>query len=93
MSVKRMSLRFNLDKEEERRAWEHLQAVPGSRNRAVINAINQTLPEDLADVIRSTVRECFREFSAVPAEKPVQIPAISEDELGLLDSLEDFLGG
>lgn len=40
MSVKRMSLRFNLDNEAERKAWEYLKNATDSKNKAVITAIN-----------------------------------------------------
>lgn len=41
MSIKRMSLRFNLDNEADRKAWEHLKNTANSKNKAVITAINQ----------------------------------------------------
>lgn len=41
MSIKRMSLRFNLDNEADRKAWEHLKITADSKNKAVITAINQ----------------------------------------------------
>ena len=39
MSIKRMSLRFNLDNESDRKAWEHLQSIPDSKNKAVIDQL------------------------------------------------------
>ena len=41
MSIKRMSLRFNLAREDDRKAWEYLQSLSSSRNKAVIEAINR----------------------------------------------------
>ena len=41
MSIKRMSLRFNLDNEADRKAWKHLKNTANSKNKAVITAINQ----------------------------------------------------
>lgn len=40
MKLKRMSLRFNLENENDRKAWKHLQDLSGSKNKAVISAIN-----------------------------------------------------
>ena len=40
MSVRRLNLRFNLDREEERRAWEYLQGVTRSKNSVIIQAVN-----------------------------------------------------
>lgn len=41
MSIKRMSLRFNLNNEADCKAWEHLKNATDSKNKAVITAINQ----------------------------------------------------
>lgn len=41
MSIKRMSLRFNLDSEADRSAWKHLKNVTDSKNKAVITATIQ----------------------------------------------------
>lgn len=41
MSIKRMSLRFNLDNKADRKAWKHLKNVTDSKNKAVITAVNQ----------------------------------------------------
>lgn len=40
MKIKRLSLRFNLENEIDRKAWEHLQTVTDSKNKAIISAIN-----------------------------------------------------
>lgn len=40
MKLKRISLRFNLENESDRRAWERLQDLSGSKNKAIISAIN-----------------------------------------------------
>ena len=40
MSVQRLNLRFHLEREGERRAWEYLQGVENSKNRAIIQAVN-----------------------------------------------------
>ena len=41
MSIKRMSLRFNLNNEADRKAWEYLKNAADSKNKAAITAINQ----------------------------------------------------
>lgn len=40
MNIKRISIRFNLSKEADLKAWEHLQNTKLSCNKAVIVAIN-----------------------------------------------------
>ena len=91
--TKRFSLRFNLDNEAERRAWEHLQSAPDSKNKAIISAINAYFEQDgnLEKVIRETIRECLKDISIVQmaAEEPTK--EISEDENTLMDSLDMFL--
>lgn len=95
MSIKRMSLRFNLAREDDRKAWEYLQSLSSSRNKAVIEAINRLEETDevLSRVIETTIRNCFKEISAVQIGKKDQPQTLSEEENNLLDSLEDFFGG
>ena len=91
--TKRFSLRFNLDNEAERKAWEHLQSAPDSKNKTIISAINAYFEQDgnLEKVIRETIRECLKDISIVQmaAEEPTE--EISEDENTLMDSLEMFM--
>ena len=90
--TKRFSLRFNLDNEADRNAWEHLQSASDSKNKAIIASINAYFETDrnLAKVIRETIRECLKDISVVKAtEEPIE--EISEDENTLMDSLDMFL--
>ena len=90
--TKRFSLRFNLDNEAERKAWEHLQSVTDSKNKAIISAINAYFENNgnLEKVIRETIRECLKGVSVVKAaEEPTE--EISEDENTLMDSLDLFM--
>lgn len=54
MSIKRMSLRFNLDNEADRKDWEHSKNAADSKNKAVIAAINQLYEPhtEITEVIR-----------------------------------------
>lgn len=90
-----MSVRFDLDVDDDRRAWEHLQALNTSRNRAVIDAINaffESVHPDITDVIRDTIRDCLKNVSFVQSSEEAQSQTLSEDESALLDSLNDLLG-
>ena len=91
--IKRFSLRFNLDNEADRKAWEHLQSAPESKNKTIISAINTCFETDgnIEKVIRETIRECLKDISIVQmaAEEPTE--EISEDENTLMDSLEMFM--
>lgn len=95
MKLKRMSIRFNLEQEADRRAWEHLQCIKTSRNQAVIAAINasfEPVNQSLTNAIRETIRECLQNISASQVPLPEQASAISEEESALLDSLDDLMG-
>ena len=96
MSIKRMSLRFNLENESDRRAWEHLQSFPGSRNKAAIDAVNAFFEQadTISNLIRETIRECLSAGTFVPADNSVQRaePEVSEDEEALLDAMDAFMG-
>lgn len=95
MSIKRMSLRFNLDNEADRKAWEHLKNIADSKNKTVIAAVNQFYEPhaEITGTIKETIRECLQNFSVIK-EKSEQPPeTLSEEENLLLDSLDDFLGG
>ena len=90
--TKRFSLRFNLDNEADRKAWEYLQTTPDSKNKAIISAINAYFETDgnIEKVIRETIIECLKDISVVKvAEEPTE--EISEDENTLMDSLDLFM--
>ena len=90
--TKRFSLRFNLDNEAERKAWEHLQSVLDSKNKTIISTINAYFEADgnIEKVIRETIRECLMDMPIVKAvEEPIE--EISEDENTLMDSLDLFM--
>ena len=91
--TKRFSLRFNLDNEAERKAWEHLQSVLDSKNKTIISAINAYFEADgnIEKVIRETIRECLKDISVVQAVADKPTEEISEDENTLMDSLDMFL--
>ena len=65
MSIKNVKIRFNLDKENDRRAYDYLQGAEKSYSKAVISAIceylglsERTATEDaFRERIISTIRE------------------------------------
>ena len=91
--TKRFSLRFNLDNEADRRAGEHLQSAPDSKNKAIITSINAYFEPDgnLEKVIRETIRECLKDISVVQAVAEEPTEEISEDENTLMDALDMFM--
>lgn len=95
MNIKRMSLRFNLDNEADRRAWEHLKNVTDSKNKAVITAVNQFYDPhtEIIEVIKNTIQESLQNLSVIQTDLVQPIETFSEEENLLLDSLDDFLVG
>ena len=93
MSIKRLSLRFNLDHEPDREAWQCLQSVTDSKNRVIVEAINAYFGQDsdLRQVIRRTIKECLNDISVVQKEANIPIETMSTDENALMDSLDLFL--
>ncbi len=57
MSIKNLKIRFNLDKENDRKAYEYLQGADHSYSKAVISAICEYL--ELSE--RVTTEEAFLE--------------------------------
>lgn len=93
MKIKRLSLRFNLENETDRKAWEHLQTVTDSKNKAIISAINAYFEQgsNLTEVIRETIRDCLKDISVIQTAEGLPDEKISADENALMDSLDLFL--
>ena len=91
-----MSLRFNLENESDRKAWEHLQSIPDSKNKAVIDALNTSSQQEnsIRELIRQTIRACLSAGTFVPADISCQAAEaeVSEDEAALLDAMDAFMG-
>ena len=92
MSIKRLSIRFNLDEEADRNAWNYLQNVSGSKNQRVIDAINisSNLEETIKRTVRTSIRECLKNVSVISGDESES--EISDDEIELMDNIEAFLG-
>ena len=93
MKIKRLSLRFNLDNETDRKAWERLLTVTDSKNKAIIMAINAYFEQEgnLTEVIRETIRDCLKDISIIQTAEVLPAEKISADEDELMDSLDLFL--
>lgn len=93
MKIKRLSLRFNLDNETDRKAWERLLTVTDSKNKAIIMAINAYFEQgcNLTEVIRETIRDCLKDISVIQTAEVLPAEKISADENELMDSLDLFL--
>ena len=106
MSVKNVKIRFNLDKENDRRAYEYLQSAEKSYSKAVISAIcaflelsERTATEDaFLERIIATIKEesaknnpfCLLQLVQTP---PAVTPAEKENtetEEAVMDFLDNF---
>ena len=85
MNKQRLTIRFNLDNDLDRKAWEYLQ-TQGSKSKAIIYALNSQ-NSDITEIIKQTIKECLKDISFTPVKENT----ISNDENSLLDSLDDFL--
>ena len=90
MKVKRISLRFNLDNENDRKAWEALHRLDArSVNGEIIARINAKEQADaLKDLIRQVVSE---ELAKLGTVQMVPQAENSEEEMaGVFDFLDSF---
>ena len=94
MQRKKMTLRFDLDRPEDRQAWEYLQRLnPASMNKAVLTIINHSERANrVQNMIRSIVRE---ELAAALKQLPVQPvrtePASDEMDDTIMGFLDNFM--
>ena len=92
MSYKRISVRFNMDVDAERKAWEIIhEKGNGFVGKAVINAINTSNElSSLEKMIRKVVSEELKKVTLIPFEQAVPDPETEETENNILDFLENF---
>lgn len=83
--VKSICVRFNLDNEADRKAWEKIHNGSKSANRVIIDAINNNENDSIAETVRTVLNEFFS------AGQPVAMPTQQETDLQDVDF--DFLGG
>ena len=83
--VKSICVRFNLDNEADRKAWEKIHSGNKSANRMIVDAINGNGNDSVAETVRDVLKEFFS------SGQPVAIPTQQETDLQDVDF--DFLGG
>ena len=93
MKLKRFSLRFNLDREDDRRAWEALHRMDArSINREIIARINAKEQTDvLKELIRQIVSEDLERTAENGQDRPAaRAEASAEDLNAVFDFLNSF---
>ena len=90
MKIKRFSLRFNLDWEDDRRAWEALHCMDTqSINKEIIARINA---KEQTDVLKDFIRQVVSEELARATEGGSILPAAqTEASAEEINSVFDFL--
>ena len=103
--IRRTDVRFNLSREEDRRAWEFLHTAEAKQNRLIIQAINayavleereswqQTLLEQIDHSIREAVRESLDNAvlaAPAPAENTQSETSQQENDDAMFDFLDSF---
>ena len=105
MSIKNVKIRFNLDKENDRKAYEYLQGADHSYSKAVISAIcgfvelsERTATEDaFLERVIATIKEelaktnPFGDLLQLVQTPPAQIPAEKENKSETEETVMDFM--
>ena len=92
MSYKRISVRFNMDVDAERKAWEIIhEKGNGLVGKEVISAINTSNElSNLEKMIRKVVSEELKKAMFIPPEPTARNPETEESETDILNFLEAF---
>ena len=92
MSYKRISVRFNMDVDAERKAWEIIhEKGNGLVGKEVISAINTSNElSNLEKMIRKVVSEELKKAMFIPPEPTARNPETEESETDILNFLETF---
>ena len=94
MSIRFHKLRFNLDKERGREAWDILQSVPGSRNSYILDAVcayaKQLTQEEACAAFQQQILGVIRAgLSSQPVKpQPQTVLSADEDDTALDNFLE-----
>ena len=104
MSIKNVKIRFNLDKENDRKAYEYLQGADHSYSKAVISAIceylelsERTATEDaFLERVITTIKEELAKANPfgllqLVQTPPAQIPTEKENKAETEETVMDFM--
>lgn len=105
MSIKNVKVRFNLSKENDRKAYEYLQNAEASYSKAVISAIcgymelseAKTAEDAFLERVISTIREETSKINPLGGllqfvqTPPAQTPAEKENNAESEEAMLDFL--
>ena len=91
MGVYRITTRFDLSNEAEKRAADYLKSLKhGEGNRFVVDAVLARIDRGTDHMLLEQIRRVFREeVKAVPAA-PVEQEQAPQDDISVLDDLKLF---
>ena len=105
MSIKNVKIRFNLDKENDRKAYEYLQGADHSYSKAVISAICEylelservTTEDAFLERVITTIKEELAKTNPLGGllqfvqTPPAQVSAEKENEVETEETVMDFM--
>ena len=105
MSIKNVKIRFNLDKENDRKAYDYLQGADHSYSKAVISAICEYLElsertateDDFLERVIATIKEKLAKANPLGGllqlvqTPPAQIPTEKENKAETEETVMDFM--
>lgn len=87
MNIRKITLRLNLDKENDRIAWEYLHSLKGqSYTETVVNAL---VRKDWAELIVGKILEKLK-LQPLPEEKQINEVEQAQSDEAALDFLDSF---
>ena len=87
MNIRKITLRLNLDKENDRLAWEYLRSFKGqSYTETVVNAL---VRKDWAEVIAEKILENLK-LQPLPEEKTIDETEQAQSYEAILDFINSF---
>lgn len=91
MQRKKMTLRFDLDRPEDKRAWEYLQSLnAASMNKAVLAIISEAeRTSRMKDTLRGIIQEELSAALTGLSFQPVPVEPVCAD--GMDDTIMGFL--
>ena len=87
MNTKKITLRLNLDKENDRLAWEYLHSFKGQSYTET--AVNALVRKDWAELIAERILEKLKAQS-LPEENPISETEQAENDEAIFDFLDSF---
>ena len=87
MNIRKITLRLNLDKENDRLAWEYLRSLKGqSYTETVVNAL---VRKDWTEVIAEKILENLK-LQPLPEENQISETEQAENDEAIFDFLDSF---